>query len=166
MSKKKPTKKKPSKSRITLAQAMKLSEPEQRRLIEELKQDSNYLWVAEFLKNEKLLRAQLSGDGDDTIERSCIELHEETGLDFNELLDLPAREFRRVLSAAIRKRDSRNWITVPREHLRGVDSTLSRAAEKGNEIRRIRSGRYQVRIQFLSVWIEEKYLELYLRFLR
>jgi hypothetical protein len=163
---KKPTKKKPSKSRITISQAMKLPEAEQRRLIEESFKSPEWLRLEEFLKNEKRLRAQLAGDGDDTVERTCLELHEETGLNINELLDLPAREFRRVLSAAIRKRDSRNWILVHKDHLLGVDSTLSRAAEKGDEIRRIRHGRYEVRIQFLSAWIKKDNLETYLRFLR
>lgn len=159
---KKPTKTKPSKSRITISQAMKLPEAEQRRLIEESFKSPEWLRLEEFLKNEKRLRTQLAGDGDDTVERTCLELHEETGLNINELLDLPAREFRRVLLAAIRKRDSRNWIPVEAEHLMNDRTRLWRKAKEPDKhgLRR-KHGQYQVRRDKLNSLVKPSALNLY-----
>jgi hypothetical protein len=108
------------------------------------------------------LRSQI-GSGDESLERTLIELHEETGLNIVELANLPAREFQRILKAAIRKRDSRNWIPVEIEHLRNERTRLSRMAKTPNEsgLRRIVHGQYQVRRDKLEKLVKRAALNLY-----
>jgi hypothetical protein len=108
------------------------------------------------------LRSRI-GSGDSSLERTLLELHEETGLNILEIGNLPAREFQRILKAAIRKRDSRNWIPVATEHLRNERTRLSRMAKTPNEsgLRRIVHGQYQVRKDKLGLLIKPSALNLY-----
>jgi hypothetical protein len=118
--------------------------------------------ITEAVEKIRQLRSEI-GSGDDSYERTLLELHEETGLNIVELGNLPCREFDRVLKAAIRKRDSRNWIPVATEHLKGDRSTWlkkSRNPEK-NGLRRIAHGQYQVRRDKLQSLIKPANLELY-----
>ena len=108
------------------------------------------------------LRLEL-GSGDDSFERTLLELHEETGLNIVELGNLPAREFQRIVKAAIRKRDSRNWIPVATEHLFFNRSTHKRKKDNPAKsgLRRIAHGQYQVRSDKLQALVRPAYLHLY-----
>ena len=153
MSRKKPTK---QARRITLRDVQKMPTEEREKYLSQHRQQFAELserWSQEQRLQERL-RAELSGDGDDSLERALLSMAQLTGLDFDRLQDLPAREFYRIVRAAIRKQESENWIPVALDDLRHDKSTRSRyAKDPDSGLRSVGRGKFLVRRDRLSFFL-------------
>jgi hypothetical protein len=162
MSRKKPTK---QARRITLRDIEKMPPDEQQKHLEQYLPEF-FALRDEFQRQQAIqeqIRAKLAGDGDGSRERFLLEMRELTGLDFNELAEeMPLTEVYAIAKAALRKRESENWVPVAIEDLRHDKAGLSRYAAKANSgLRRKGRGEYLVHRNRLAFFVKPISLNKY-----